>query len=1250
MIELPRITVTDANSNFLTFIDNTVEKALHYSSAKLHTYLTGTASTLDITITKTADDASLIREGCKLFFVYNETQYAVNVMRVEEDEYTLSITALALSLELNNTEVDAYKAPKQMAIEEYIKLFDTEDSLTIGVNELDYRRTLEWEGSSSLLARLLSLATKFDAELQFTTKVDNSFNTTATVVDIYKKNDDNHQGIGQYHPEIKLSYGQNVKRIKRTVDITELQTSIRPIGKDGLTLIGKNYEEYNKNHEVEFFSFKETGWIYAPLVRDRFPSTTTGKNPNDRYMGATWEYDTDKQDTLYGQALARLKKISEPTVTYEVEGYFDLKLGDTIRIYDDKFNPPLMLEARVSEQEIDFTNPENNKTTFTNFDVLENEVADSLLNRVNTLLEQNKTYNCSIVTDNGNTFKNGEGRTTLYPRILDGLRDITKNCQCIWYKDGIELGIYATLTVNASDVESTALYSFTASKLDNEQSIGISEITLMNVEDGKKGSEGVPGKDGIGVVSTAVAYALSASGTTNPSNGWTANVPTLVKGQYLWTKTTWTYTDNRNETGYSVAYIAKDGNKGDDGIAGKDGVGLTSTTINYAASISGTTKPTSGWSTTIPSVAAGSYLWTRTVWTYTDGTNEIGYSISMMGKSGDDGIAGKDGVGMKSTTVTYAASTSGTTAPTSGYTTTVPNVAKGSYLWTKTLWTYTDNSTETGYSVAYMGTNGNNGTNGVAGKDGVGITSTTITYASSTSGTSAPTSGYTTSVPSVVEGSFLWTKTVWTYTDGTNETGYSVAKQGAKGSTGASGEKGADGKGVKSTDITYAASTSGTTAPTNGYTSSVPSVAAGSFLWTKSVMTYTDNSTSIFYSVGKMGSNGATGPTGAKGATGATGPKGDSTGIISAASAPTTDLYVGKLYLNTTNGITYRYTGSKWEIWAIKAEMINATSLAAISADLGEVKAGKMSSQSTQSGSVQFDLNNQLFNMEKKKNSDTYKVTLQDAKMTSYLDSIYSPDIETGELEGATLTMTGANRTNGTRFESTALTPYGITNKKQLAGVTNTRDIKFNDNGMELRAGTENKGTNLNSGIDIFGTNTYIDFHNSVSDTQDYGSRTWYKANGDFEIVNELGNDLLLESKKGYIQLKSSKSIVTRSQSVEVRNAANTAYVPIYASNISNASSLDWKYNVKKMRPTLKKFKKLQLKEYRQVSPAGQYQMGIIIEENIDMPFVDNESKTVDLYAYITFIAKALQEEVEARENLEERIAQLETKLETLGK
>ena len=160
---------------------------------------------------------------------------------------------------------------------------------------------------------------------------------------------------------------------------------------------------------------------------------------------------------------------------------------------------------------------------------------------------------------------------------------------------------------------------------------------------GNDGKDGRAGKDGVGLRSTTVTYTISSSGTVTPTTGWTSQVPTLVKGQYLWTKTVWNYSDGTSESGYTVSYIAKDGNNGHDGIAGKDGVGIKTTTITYAGSTSGTTAPTSGWNSQVPNVPAGQYLWTKTVWAYTDNTIETGYSVGKMGNTGPAGPPGSNG-------------------------------------------------------------------------------------------------------------------------------------------------------------------------------------------------------------------------------------------------------------------------------------------------------------------------------------------------------------------------------------------------------------------------------------------------------------------------------------------------------------------------------------------------------------------------------------------------------------------------------
>lgn len=144
------------------------------------------------------------------------------------------------------------------------------------------------------------------------------------------------------------------------------------------------------------------------------------------------------------------------------------------------------------------------------------------------------------------------------------------------------------------------------------------------------------------------------------------------------------------------------------------------------------------------------------------------------GEIGDTGAAGK---GIASSVVTYKIGTDGTTIPTGDWSASVPAVAQGQYLWSRTVITYTDNTTSTVYTVARQGANGTS----------VGINSTTVTYQTSTSGTTVPSGTWSDSVPAVTKGQFLWSKTVVTYSDGKNTTTYNVGYQGTNGINGTNG-------------------------------------------------------------------------------------------------------------------------------------------------------------------------------------------------------------------------------------------------------------------------------------------------------------------------------------------------------------------------------------------------------------------------------------------------------------------------------
>ena len=172
------------------------------------------------------------------------------------------------------------------------------------------------------------------------------------------------------------------------------------------------------------------------------------------------------------------------------------------------------------------------------------------------------------------------------------------------------------------------------------------------------------------------------------------------------------------------------GAKGDKGETGASGRSITSSETTYQASNRGTVAPTGTWSKTPPNVAENQYLWTRTIYTYSDNTTSTTYSIGKMGAKGEQGAKGETGAtgpqgntgptgnGIKSTAITYQVSSSGTTVPTGTWSTNVPTTSAGQYLWTRTITTYTNSTTTTSYSVSRNGSNGAKGEKGDQGSAG----------------------------------------------------------------------------------------------------------------------------------------------------------------------------------------------------------------------------------------------------------------------------------------------------------------------------------------------------------------------------------------------------------------------------------------------------------------------------------------------------------------------------------------------------
>lgn len=894
MIENVRIAVLNTHDTVEGFLDNEAPESLHYYDDELHEYLQGSAYTFTFTASADHEDAQYLVEGNKLAFLYREKEYYLNIMHVEQDEYEVMVEAYGLLFELLNEEKEKYSAASAMSFVQYMAVIDYEQTVKIGINEVsDKKIKTEWTGTDTILARIYSLANTFSAEVEFVAELNDDYSLKQITMNVYKEHDDENQGMGTRRTDITLRYGVDVEGITKTSDITELYTAIRPFGKDGLTITSLNKTEYDADGNVEYQSLSGDRNIKAVQARDRFPSNLMGKE-NDRYIAKIYEYDTDNVNMLYGQALAELKKICVPQVSYEVKGYFDTNIGDTVDIEDDEYNPTLYLEARVSEQIRSFTDPTKNKTTFSNFRELQSQIDPELLSRVQALVDANKTYTCSIITDNGTVFKNGEGQTTLTASVMDAGTDLTDSMTITWKKDGVLQEMSKSITVQAAGIEGKAVYRFEAQDAGGILR-GVYEVTVSNVTDGKdgekgekgekgdpgerglqglqgeKGDQGIPGKDGKdGKTSyTHIAYANSADGQTDFS---VSDSNREYVGMYV----DFTETDSQDPGDYAWSKIkGADGSQGTPGKPGADGK-TPYLHIAYANSADGS----SGFSTSDSTNKL--YIGQYTDYTQSDSTDPSKYAWTKIkgdpgqdgadgqdgkdgapGKDGADGKDGTDGIGIKSITEYYAVSASNTTAPTS-WSTSVPTMTPtNKYLWNYEKFIYSNGTTDESAKrvIGVYGNTGATGTPGKDGQDGNGISSIVNYYLASTasSGVTTGTSGWTTTPQSTTTSKkYLWNyeKTIYTNGSVVNTTPHIIGTHGATGPQGAKGDTGATGPtGPKGeTGATGPQGPKGEQGEKGNTGATGPQGPKGD--------------------QGEKGNTGATGPQGPKGDTGATGPQG----------------------------------------------------------------------------------------------------------------------------------------------------------------------------------------------------------------------------------------------------------------------------------------------------------------------------------------------------------------------------------------
>ena len=365
--------------------------------------------------------------------------------------------------------------------------------------------------------------------------------------------------------------GKELKVINYSDNIKELRTAVRATGKDGLTIDGLDKKIYDNNKELLYYSSGMT--VYAPQSRDRFPSV--GKGSNDNWivedLGET-QYET--KEALWGYMYGEIQKKSLPEITYEVEGAIEAGIGDTQTLIDDiHFEPTLYVQARVSELEDDILTGKVTKSTFINFERKYSQIADILLKQVEALAEDAAPYIVRLTTDNGYNFKNGQGTSTITAKLEKYSKIV--NAKWKWLINNSVVSETSSVKINASQVNGTL--NVVAVAIVGGSEAAREYITFTNVNDGPQGPQGPQGDEG----------------------------PQGPQGD--------------------------EGPKGDKGDTGN---GIANTVVTYGLSVSDTTEPAT-WSSSVPTLVKGMYLWTRTVIIYTNGESTTSYQISYIAKDAD---------------------------------------------------------------------------------------------------------------------------------------------------------------------------------------------------------------------------------------------------------------------------------------------------------------------------------------------------------------------------------------------------------------------------------------------------------------------------------------------------------------------------------------------------------------------------------------------------------------------------------------
>lgn len=537
-----------------------------FSSDVWHRYLAEGTSTFDFTVHKFVngvfqDYCKLINDQAYFSFRYKGKDYLFYVLNIVEDDYSIQLSCNNLNLELKNEMALSFKSEEAQSLEWYLTKMEILNfaRIRIAVNELsDRKRALTFDGQETKLARLISVIRQFEGEFEFETNLTKNGAFKELVLNIYHEHDDNHQGVGRLRGDVKLRYGRELKGVQRTVDKSQLfnvlfATGTKTEGEETKTFGIENIEREIKNEDgrVEFYTRKGSRGLYAPLSVEMFPASASLTSDEWIRNDLATEYSTE--EALWGYMLKWIKQHAYPVVTYAVSvrsdmvaGHLGLELGDIVKIQDNNFVGGLILKARITEQIISFSNPNNNNFVFSNIQKLKNAISSSLQERMARLAEEAQPYEIELSTDRGWQFKNGQGESIVSPTLRKGKKQIIADVSYRFYF-GTEVIAGQSYKVVAAKLSDTQVLTVAAYIKNTE--VARTQLTFVNINDGRNGRDGAKGDKGeTGADGRTPYFHRAWANSADGRDGFSTSDSTNKR--YLGTLTDFTEADSQDPTRY----------------------------------------------------------------------------------------------------------------------------------------------------------------------------------------------------------------------------------------------------------------------------------------------------------------------------------------------------------------------------------------------------------------------------------------------------------------------------------------------------------------------------------------------------------------------------------------------------------------------------------------------------------------------------------------------------------------------------